>query len=120
MVLLRKLRKEKGISINQLAKETGVNRFTISNVENKQYKAATRAMKKLADYFGIKEPLSLSENVVDILQAKSCLNQKCPLNKQCYCQSDQVCNGAFCKNEKEVSEPANKVKFNSTAALFID
>lgn len=120
MIYLRKLRHEKGISINQLARETGVNRFTITNIENKQYKAATSSMKKLADYFGISEPLKLTENVIEVLQVKSCLNQRCPLNKQCYCQSDQVCTGAYCKSENLVTEPSKGISFNSTKALFID
>lgn len=120
MILLRKLRQEKGISINELARATGVERYVITNIENKQYKTTTKNMKKLADYFGIKEPLELTENVWELIRTKSCLNQRCPLNKQKYCQSDQVCNGAFCQSENIVSEPPKAVKLNDTRLLFVD
>lgn len=120
MVLLRKLRQEKGLSTNQLAKETGIDRFVITNIENKQYKVSTSSMKKLADYFGIKEPLELTESVLDLIKVKSCLNQRCPLNKECYCQSEQVCEGASCESQNLVTDKPKKINFNDTKLLFID
>jgi transcriptional regulator with XRE-family HTH domain len=119
MVLLRKLRQEKGLSLNGLAKVTGVTGPTILNIENKQYKSSNDRLQKLADYFGIENPLDLIESVYNLLEAKKCQNQRCPLNKQCYCQSDQVIAGASCESQDVVSEPVKTVKLNSTQALFI-
>ena len=120
MILLKKLRQEKGLSIVGLANITGVNRSVISNMENKQCKAMSNNIKKLAKYFGIKKPLELVENIADILKTKSCLNQRCLLNKEKFCQSENVCNGAYCQNEKTVSDQQKEVKFNNTGALFVD
>lgn len=120
MVLLRKLRQEKGLSCKKLEQATGVGEIAIRNIENKMYKTSNDRLQKLADYFGIKEPLELLENVTDTLQVKSCLNQRCLLNKQCYCQSDQVIEGAYCQSENKVSDQVKEVKFNSTQALFIN
>lgn len=120
MVLLRKLRNEKGLSTNELARITDVSRYVISNIENKQYKAATTSMKKLADYFGVKEPLELTEIVYDVTQEKKCLNQRCPLNRECYCQSEQVIEGASCESQDLVTDKPKAISFNSTAALFIN
>ncbi|MDR3595133.1 helix-turn-helix transcriptional regulator [Clostridium sp.] len=121
MVLLRKLRQEKGLSINQLAKATGVTGPTILNIENKQYKTSNDRLEKLANYFEIADPLELLKNVTKVIKKKKCLNQRCPLNKQKYCQSPIVTNGKdFCQSENEVSQPSKELKFNSTSALFID
>ena len=119
MVLLRKLRTEKGLSMNKLANIVGISCCVIGNIENKQYKSSNETMKKLADYFGIKEPLDLIKSAEITNKSKECLNQKCLLNKNCFCQSDQVIEGAFCKNENEVSEPLKAVKFNNISTLFI-
>jgi Predicted transcription factor, homolog of eukaryotic MBF1 len=118
MILLRKLRQEKGMSYKQLEKATGVGEITIRNIEAKNYKTSKERLKKLADYFGIKEPLELTKNVSEIIKVKSCLNQICLLNNKKYCQSEQVCDGAYCKNENEISNPAKSVKFNNTNILF--
>lgn len=120
MVLLRKLRLGKGMSINKLSKEADVPFSTILNMETKHYKTSEDRMQKLADYFGIKEPLDLLKTVTDTLQVKGCQNQRCRLNEECYCQSDQVVAGASCKSQDLVTEKQKKISFNSPAALFID
>lgn len=120
MVLLRKLRLGKGMSINKLSKAADVPFSTILNMETKHYKTSEDRMEKLANYFGIKEPLELITTVSDILQVKSCQNQRCPLNKQCYCQSDQVVAGAYCKSQDLVIDKPKKINFNSPTALFIN
>lgn len=120
MVLLRKLRTEKGLSMNKLANLVGISGCVVSNIENKQYKSSNETMKKLADYFGIKEPLDLLKNADGVMKNKKCLNQVCLLNKNCYCQSDRVVQGADCRNQNEVSDKAKNISFNSTQALFID
>ena len=120
MILLKKLRQERKLSIVGLANITGVNRSVISNIENKQCKSTSESIKKLAKYFGVKKPSDLVENVVNVIQDKSCLNQRCLLNKKCYCQSDQVIKGAYCQNEKTVSDQQKAVSFNNTGALFVD
>lgn len=120
MILLRKLRQEKGLSMGKLAKESGAERTAISNIENGHYKQVTPNMQKVADYFGIKDPLELTSRVPDdINTSKGCLNQRCLLNVQCYCQSDQVIAGASCDGQHKASNPPKEVKFNSTQSLFI-
>jgi transcriptional regulator with XRE-family HTH domain len=120
MVLLRKLRHDKKISMTDLAKVTGVNRYVITNIENKQYKSSNENMKKLADYFGIKEPLELTTLVFDVTESKKCLNQRCPLNRECYCQSEQVIAGASCESQNLVTDKPKPINFNGTQALFIN
>ena len=118
MVLLRKLRQEKGLSMDKLGKLTGISGYTISNLENGRYKTSKNLI-DLAKYFDIKNPLDLIKSAEITNKSKECLNQKCLLNKNCFCQSDQVIEGAFCKNENEVSEPLKAVKFNNISTLFI-
>lgn len=120
MVLLRKLRLGKGMSINKLSKEADVPFSTILNMETKHYKTSEDRMKKLADYFGIKEPLELIATVSDTLKVKGCQNQGCPLNEECYCQSEQICNGASCESQNLVTDKPKNISFNNTKALFID
>ncbi|AQS10601.1 hypothetical protein CLOBY_27460 [Clostridium saccharobutylicum] len=114
MVYLRKLRQEKGISINALSKTTGISAPTIRNIEVKNYKTSNNNLKKLAEYFEVKEPLELLESVSQELKVKKCLNQRCPLNKECYCQSDQVIAGEYCKSQKLITDKSKKVSFNNT------
>lgn len=119
MILLRKLRQEKGMSYKKLEAATGVGEITIRNIENKQYKTSNDKLQKLAKFFEIKEPLKLLEDVTKLIKSKKCLNERCPLNKKKYCQSPIVTIGKdFCKSENEVSKPAKEVKFNNTGALF--
>lgn len=40
-----------------------------------------------------------------------CRNQKCLLNKECKCQSDQVKNGAFCQSKDIETKPVEPKKF---------
>ena len=70
MVVLRKLREEQGLSMNKLAKIVGISNFVIGNIENKQYKSASTNMKKLADYFGVKDPLDLIKSAEDMISSK--------------------------------------------------
>ena len=119
MVLLRKLRQEKGLSMNKLANLVGISCCVIGNIENKQYKSSNETMKKLADYFGIKEPLDLLKNADGVMKNKKCLNQVCLLNEKCYCQSKQVIEGAYCQSEHLENNPVKEFKFNNTQALFI-
>lgn len=119
MVLLRKLRTEKGLSMNKLANLVGISCCVIGNIENKQYKSSNETMKKLADYFGVENPLDLLKSAEDTIKSKKCLNQVCLLNKNCYCQSDRVIEGADCRNQNQVSEKPKNVVFNCTKALFV-
>ena len=119
MVLLRKLRQEKGLSMNKLANIVGISCCVIGNIENKQYKSSNETMKKLADYFGIKEPLDLIKSAEITHKSKKCLNQRCLLNEKCYCQSNQVIEGAYCQSEYLENSPVKEFKFNNKQALFI-
>lgn len=120
MILLRKLRLERGLSYRQLEAATGVGEITIRNVENRHYNTSNDRLQKLADFFGVEDPKELTKNISKLLKTKKCLNQKCPLNKECYCQSEQVIEGAFCQSENVVSEPLKAVKLNDTKLLFVD
>ncbi|AGX43983.1 helix-turn-helix domain-containing protein [Clostridium saccharobutylicum] len=120
MILLRKLRQEKGLSIEKLAKEIDIKESTIRNIENKIYKASNENSKKFAKYFNVSDPKKLTENVDELIKEKRCLNQRCPLNKECYCQSDQVIAGEYCKSQKLITDKSKKVSFNNTQALFVE
>ena len=110
MKYLRKLRQEKGLSIQKLEAATDVGQITILNIENGKYKTTNEKMKKLADYFGVK-PSLLIKNVSKINESKKCLNQRCLLNQECFCQSHIVTTGrSFCKSENEVSDAAVREK----------
>ena len=119
MVLLRKLRQEKGLSMNKLASLVGISCCVINNIENKQYKSASNNMKKLADYFEVENPLDLINSAETTIKSKKCLNQVCLLNKNCYCQSIKVIEGADCRNQNEVSSKVKDISFNNTNALFL-
>lgn len=119
MVLLRKLRIEKGLSMNQLGKFTGISGYTISNLENGQYKTSG-SLVNLAKYFNINNPLDLLKSAEKIIKLKKCLNQVCLLNKNCYCQSEKIIKGADCRNQNEVSNKAKNISFNNTQALFVE
>lgn len=119
MVLLRKLRTEKGLSMNKLANLVGISCCVIGNIENKQYKSSDETMKKLADYFEVENPLDLIKSAETIIKSKKCLNQRCLLNKNCFCQSDRVIEGAYCQSESLVSNSVKKIKYNLTNVLFV-
>ena len=118
MVLLRKLRTEKGLSMDKLGKLTGISGYTISNLENGRYKTSKNLI-DLAKYFDIKNPLDLLKSTEDTVKSKKCLNQRCLLNKNCYCQSDRVVKGADCRNQNEVSSRSKDINFNNTKSLFV-
>lgn len=120
MILLRKLRQEEGLTYEQLEEVTSVSDTTIRNIENRHYKGSNYNLRKLANYFKIKEPLELLRYVTEVIKIKSCLNQRCQLNKECYCQSDQVIAGASCDSQDKISNPLKAVKLNSTERLFIE
>lgn len=120
MTLLRKLRQEKGLSYKKLEAATGVGEITIRNIENKHYNTSNDRLERLANYFGVKDPKELTKSVSKLYKAKKCLNQRCPLNKECYCQSDQVIAGASCENQNVVSQPTKKVLVNSLQNLFLE
>lgn len=110
MKYLRKLRQEKGLSIQKLEAATGVGQITILNIENGKYKTTNEKMKKLADYFGV-EPSLLIKNVSNINKSKKCLNRRCLLNQEYFCQSSIVSTGrSFCKSENEVSTAVDREK----------
>lgn len=119
---LKLIRESKGVSRSTLSKETGVSPDSIWKFETGRTTMTTKRLKKIAKYFKMSlEELSreIEDKNSKILQAKKCQNQRCGLNNKCYCQSDQVIEGAYCKSENEVSKPLKEVKFNDTKALFI-
>ena len=118
MVLLRKLRTEKGLSMKELGKLTGIKGYVISNLENGQYKTSN-SLVNLAKYFNINNPLDLLKSAETTIKSKKCLNQVCLLNKNSYCQSSKVVEGAYCSNQNEVSKKIENVNFNNKQALFI-
>lgn len=50
---LKELRKEKGLTLEQLGKDIGTTKATISNFENEQRKPSLDMIIKLADYFQV-------------------------------------------------------------------
>ncbi|CAD0135635.1 helix-turn-helix domain-containing protein [Streptococcus thermophilus] len=50
---LKKLRKSKGLTQQELAKEMGTTKLTISNWENEKHTIKADKAKQLADYFGV-------------------------------------------------------------------
>lgn len=117
---LRIIRQAKGLSIENLSKETGVNYSTIQLYETGKTVMKKKLLEVIAEFLGstVKE-LSI-EIIENEIKTKHCQNQRCPLNKQCYCQSDQVVAGAYCKNQHLVIDKPKKINFNSPAALFIN
>lgn len=64
---IRKLRKERGLSIKKLSKLTGVSAPTLSRYENGDRHPKIENWKKLADYFGVS---------VEYLQGKTFINKR--------------------------------------------
>ena len=64
---IRKLRKERGLSIRELSKLTGISAPTLSRYENGDRHPKIENWQKLADYFGVS---------VEHLQGKTFINKK--------------------------------------------
>lgn len=62
---IRELRKEKGLSIDDLAKQIRVSRATINNYETGTHEPKLKNWQKLADYFGVDVPYLMGEATQD-------------------------------------------------------
>lgn len=71
MILLKKLREQEDLTMARLEKLTGVNRVVINNIENRNVKPANENLKKLADYFKIKNPLDLLKVILNLLKRRN-------------------------------------------------
>lgn len=54
MIALRSIRMEKGLSITELAKLSGLSRQTIHKIEGGDGEVSTKSLKALADTLGVK------------------------------------------------------------------
>ena len=54
MIALKSIRKEKGISIIDLSKMSGISRATIHKIEGSKGDVSTKTLKALADALGVK------------------------------------------------------------------
>lgn len=59
---LKELRKEKGLTQEELAKELGTTKLTISNWENEKYLIRNDKAKVIADYFQVWTPYLLGHS----------------------------------------------------------
>lgn len=50
---IQQLRKEKGISQQELADYLGIERTSLSKIENMKYNPSARIMQKIAEYFNL-------------------------------------------------------------------
>ena len=126
MILLRKIREEKGLMQKELSEMTGVPRSTISAYERNARTIKHPNMnhlKKLAIALEV-DITELFDEVISKSNDKvvgECKNQACPLNKNCKCINDVVLEGRKpCFGKDEVKAKRKKVDFNNTQALFID
>ena len=124
MILLRKIREEKGLMQKELSEMTGVPRSTISSYERNARTIKhpnQELLKKLADALGVKVTELIDQVVSEQKVIGQCKNQACPLNKDCKCTNNIVLEGKKpCFGKDEVKSKRRKVDFNNTQALFID
>lgn len=122
MKKLRLIRRSKGISLQSLSKETGVNHSTIWKYESGRTEMQSKLLKKISVFLNV--PIEeLSKDIQEEAKkckSKHCLNQRCLLNKECYCQSDQIIAGASCDGQHKTSNPLKAVKINNIERLFIE
>ncbi|NFO89178.1 helix-turn-helix transcriptional regulator [Clostridium botulinum] len=103
MRMLMRIRKAKNWSYKKLSKKSGVPESTISDYEKGKIKKLNSiALNKLANALQTTTK-EIQKDYYEI-SVKKCLNEKCLLNKNKYCQSPQVCNGkAWCRGENKIS-----------------
>ncbi|WP_271814535.1 helix-turn-helix domain-containing protein [Clostridium beijerinckii] len=120
---LKLIRESKGVSRSALSKETGVSPDSIWKFETGRTTMTNKRLKKIAKYFKMTLD-ELSKEIEDenskILQAKKCQNQRCGLNNKCYCQSEQVIEGAQCNNQHLVTEKAKKIVLDNISLSFAE
>lgn len=110
---LRALREKKNMTQIQLAKAARCSASTIYQYETGRRKnLSSDCLKRIADVLGSTPEIISEEEIEELLEIKICLNQCCQLNKNKYCQSIRVCNGAYCQNQDKISEKI-KVKRHS-------
>ena len=129
---LRRIRQEKGISQYKLARMAGVSRSAINSCEHGFSTMSKKLIAKLAEVLEVtveelgdhplvsrkktysKKPKVHNNNKkIEITlqegKVKPCFNQKCLLNKNCFCQSPVVVNElAGCENQHKITEQGDK------------
>lgn len=135
---LRKLRTEKGLSQTQLATRAGLCKSAIRAYEEGYYSPVSTALRKIAFALGVtleqlgKPPImsrgpyrkrttsqkqaSNTNSAVPENKVKSCFNQKCLLNENCFCGSIIVVAGKVgCESQHKISDkPNDKEKILNT------
>lgn len=71
---IRELRKEKNMTLSELANVIGVSAVTISRYENGEREPSLRTLKKLADYFDV--PVDYLVGIIDDSEFKELREQK--------------------------------------------
>lgn len=63
--ILRKLRKQKGFSLRELARLSGLSHSFISDIENGRCNPSIESLHKIADALNVKPHIFLTESVVE-------------------------------------------------------
>lgn len=117
---LRKFRKNKGISIKTLSKETGISTSTIWKHEVGRTEMNKLLLKKIAKFFKTTSEELNKEIIKENLATRPCLNEVCPLNKNKECVNDVVLSGRAPCFGKDKVQQKYKINYQSTKALFIN
>ena len=123
---IKNYRIDKGLSIENLSKISGVSYGTIQRFEQGYYintLLVTKLSKALrVSKVEISKPLETREEFTNSNRVYNtpCLNQVCPLNKDCICHNDVVLEGrAGCASKDKISKPL-KTNNNSDRFLMVD
>lgn len=83
---LKELRKEKGLILDEIQSEIGINRGTYNNYENGKTEPKPETWQALADFFGVSVPYLRGATTYEILD---------PLEKSIYSHVIKTMNRAF-------------------------
>lgn len=83
---LKELRKEKGLTLDEIQNETGINRGTYNNYESGKTKPNEKTWQALADYFNVSVPYLQGATTYEVLD---------PLEKGIYDHVSEAMDRAF-------------------------
>ena len=83
---LKELRKEKGLTLDEIQNETGINRGTYNNYESGKTEPKTKTWQAIADYFDVSVPYLKGATTYEVLD---------PLEKSIYSHVIEAMNRAF-------------------------
>ncbi|HCU2759699.1 TPA: helix-turn-helix domain-containing protein [Clostridioides difficile] len=80
MLILKKLRTEKGISLDKLSTDLNINKSTLSRIENGLREPKESFIKDCSDYFGVSTDYLIGKiNIDDSNKLTKCLNSTFPI-----------------------------------------